>query len=217
MGHLEPASGLVGVLKTLIAFEDKRLPPSLHAAELNPHIDFDEENLTLAREDVDFATAEKLIAGVSSFGFGGVNGHCVLETVVPEPAEIPVAPTARERIFVTSSFCEASLKDLAEGFAEDLDDNDDALKPGHLPDQLWHGRGLYSKRLGVLAESAEVASDALFAFAQGEKDPHVVVVDFKSPKCANCVRLFWKRCAIPRNEPSGLRARPGFPRIVSEN
>ncbi|CUJ17446.1 type I polyketide synthase [Cognatishimia activa] len=177
VGHLEPASGLVGVLKTLIAFEDKRLPPSLHADELNPHINFEEENLILAREGVEFEASEKLTAGVSSFGFGGVNGHCVLETVTLEPAAPAIAPNAPERIFVTSSFCEASLREQAEIFAEDMAPAD--LEPGGLPDQLWHGRGFYPKRLGVLAGSASTASEALSAFARGEKDPRVVTAESK--------------------------------------
>lgn len=177
VGHLEPASGLVGVLKTLIAFDDKRLPPSLHADELNPHINFEEENLTLAREGIAFEADAPLMAGVSSFGFGGVNGHCVLETVAPVDAAVPQDIKAPERIFVTSAFCEAALKDQADHFAEVI--SDDSLALGQLPDQLWQARGLYAKRLGVLAPSAEVASDALLAFASGEKNPHVVVADSK--------------------------------------
>ncbi|WP_370231849.1 SDR family NAD(P)-dependent oxidoreductase [Cognatishimia sp.] len=178
VGHLEPASGLVGVLKTLIAFEDCRLPPSLHADELNPHINFEEENLLLARDTIAFDPTKPMIAGVSSFGFGGVNGHCVLQKVTPRANKPPDAPSGRERIFVTSAFCDASLAAQADSFATHLSVTD--LEPGGMPDRLWHGRGLYPKRLGVLAGSAELTSDALAAFARGEKHPHVVTAEAKS-------------------------------------
>ena len=112
VGHLEPASGMVGMLKALIAMEDRRLPRSLHAENLNPHIDFDEQKLVLARDSVDLGDGP-LFCGVSSFGFGGVNGHVILEGVTPPKATAPAAPTSPDRIFVTSAFSDGALKDLA--------------------------------------------------------------------------------------------------------
>ena len=47
VGHLEPASGIVGLLKAQLALEHGLLPRSLHVEKLNPHIPFDELNLTL--------------------------------------------------------------------------------------------------------------------------------------------------------------------------
>ena len=39
IGHLEPASGLAGVLKAMLALNHGILPPSLHFNEPSPHID----------------------------------------------------------------------------------------------------------------------------------------------------------------------------------
>ncbi len=50
IGHTEPVSGLAGLLKASLALEHDLLPPSLHSAELNPAIPFDELNLAVNRE-----------------------------------------------------------------------------------------------------------------------------------------------------------------------
>lgn len=179
VGHLEPASGLVGLLKTLIAFEDRRLPATLHVENLNPHVNFEKQNLAVAREAIDLPVDQRLVAGVSSFGFGGINGHCIVESVdaarVQEPAPPLHAPKQVERIFVTSAFCSDALRALAEAYAP-LIAAPQALVPGGLVDQAWHGRGLHPNRLGVLAASPEDAAEALWSFAAGERHPMVIDV-----------------------------------------
>lgn len=174
VGHLEPASGLAGILKTLIAFEDGVLPRSLHAEGLNPHIDFEDLNLSLAREELALTREGGLIAGVSSFGFGGVNAHCILASVPdapdhPAPAPAAEAPAAG-RVLVTSAFCEAALRDLVRAYAGRLN-TADALAAGGLVDQAWFGRGLHPQRAGVLIRDPDEAEQALDALAAGQKHP----------------------------------------------
>ncbi len=53
LGHLEPASGLAGTLKAMLALEHDLLPASLHCVEPNPDIPFDESE----PEDRDRAAA----------------------------------------------------------------------------------------------------------------------------------------------------------------
>ena len=84
-GHLEPAAGVVGLMKTALCLHHGALPPSLHADDPNPHIDFAGSRLRLVRELEDWADRPRL-AGVSSFGFGGSNAHVVLAGA-PVPAD----------------------------------------------------------------------------------------------------------------------------------
>ncbi|MEM8699792.1 MAG: polyketide synthase, partial [Pseudomonadota bacterium] len=84
VGHLEAASGLVGLLKAQLALDHGRLPPSLHFETPNPEIDFEGLKLTVAANPVDIPPASKnapWIAGVNSFGFGGANAHAVLRQI----------------------------------------------------------------------------------------------------------------------------------------
>jgi acyl transferase domain-containing protein/NADP-dependent 3-hydroxy acid dehydrogenase YdfG/acyl carrier protein len=83
-GHLEPASGVAGVIKAVLALQRRALPPSLHAETLNPTIDFDALRLDVVREPRPWT--ERLVCGVNSFGFGGTNAHAVLAAA---PVELP--------------------------------------------------------------------------------------------------------------------------------
>ena len=78
IGHLEPASGLAGLLKAVLALEYRRLPATLHLGALNAAIDFDELNLALATRAMDLPATGTWLAGVSSFGFGGTNAHVII-------------------------------------------------------------------------------------------------------------------------------------------
>lgn len=89
IGHLEPASGLAGVLKALLSLKHNILPASLHFKTPNPDIPFGDLNLEVA------ATARALenhvdrLAGVNSFGFGGSNAHVVLRQSQSAPPNEP--------------------------------------------------------------------------------------------------------------------------------
>ncbi len=90
IGHLELAAGIAGMIKTVLQLQHRRLVPSLHCTEVNPHIQLQDTPLYLVRENQSWpapldAAGQPLPrrAGVSSFGFGGVNAHVVLEEYVP--------------------------------------------------------------------------------------------------------------------------------------
>jgi acyl transferase domain-containing protein len=79
IGHLEPASGVAGMMKALIALEQRVYPATLHLDALNPHVDFAALNLQPATQPVPLGDGV-LHCGVSSFGFGGTNAHVVLSS-----------------------------------------------------------------------------------------------------------------------------------------
>src|SRR5579859_646407 len=79
IGHLEAASGMAGLLKALLALENRLLPQSLHFETPNPNIAFDDLNIAVAGQPVPLPKGSaQLIGGVNSFGFGGTNGHAIL-------------------------------------------------------------------------------------------------------------------------------------------
>ncbi len=88
IGHLDAASGIVSLIKTVLALKHKQIPASLHFQHPNSNIDFDNcpfyVNTTLS----EWPQGEtKRRAGVSSFGIGGTNAHIVLEEA---PASVTV-------------------------------------------------------------------------------------------------------------------------------
>ncbi|ROO62112.1 acyl transferase domain-containing protein [Micromonospora sp. Llam0] len=88
VGHCESASGIVSVVKTVLALRHGRLPANLHCAELNPQIGWAEMNVRVLDEPVRWRSGGRSrLAGVSSFGFSGTNAHVVLAEAPPqEPA-----------------------------------------------------------------------------------------------------------------------------------
>ncbi|GGZ21330.1 SDR family NAD(P)-dependent oxidoreductase [Streptomyces poonensis] len=91
IGHTEAAAAVAGLTKVLLQFEHQTLVPSLHADELNPHIDFDRTPFLVQRAATDWGAGRDGAprrASLSSFGAGGVNVHMVLEEApVPTPTE----------------------------------------------------------------------------------------------------------------------------------
>jgi acyl transferase domain-containing protein len=90
IGHLETASGIAGVIKVLLAFKHRKLPPLVNFSQLNPNIELGGSPFYLVTELQDWQAsaqpgAEALVAGVSAFGFGGTNAHVVLQSYEPVP------------------------------------------------------------------------------------------------------------------------------------
>ncbi len=81
MGHLDAAAGIAGFIKTALALQHKKLPPSLHFKSPNPEINFDDGPfyVNTALQEWNQKDSHPLRAGVSSLGIGGTNVHFILE------------------------------------------------------------------------------------------------------------------------------------------
>ncbi|GMG80803.1 hypothetical protein LNKW23_00150 [Paralimibaculum aggregatum] len=95
IGHLEPASGLAGLLKATLAMERRALPPSLGYARAGPGVDPEARNLRIVAEGAPLDPAGRA-AVVNAFGFGGANACAVVAAPKPRPSgtAVPAAPGA---------------------------------------------------------------------------------------------------------------------------
>lgn len=114
IGHMESAAGLAGVLKVIVAMERRRLPASLHVATLNSRMNLQGSPLHVLATARDWDAPSPRIAGVSSFGSGGANGHVVLQEYVPacgdDTAAAPGNPFPGGNLFVLSGVDETALR-----------------------------------------------------------------------------------------------------------
>jgi enediyne polyketide synthase len=120
IGHAKAAAGLAGLIKAIEALRHGTLPP--HVGCQTPHPVFAETGNTirpvLACEAI--ASHRLAMAGVSSFGFGGINAHVVIEqagaahrsVALPKP---PVTQDAELFLFSAGSGSEivAQLDEFA--------------------------------------------------------------------------------------------------------
>ncbi|WAR04779.1 FAS-like protein [Mya arenaria] len=76
IGHTEEVSGLVGILKVVLAMDENVLPGNIHFANLNKKI----EGLVNGRVQVvkENTPWKGGLVGINSFGFGGTNAHVIL-------------------------------------------------------------------------------------------------------------------------------------------
>ncbi|RIB15045.1 hypothetical protein C2G38_2002542 [Gigaspora rosea] len=81
IGHCNVAAGFAGLIKTVKALKDRVIPPMAkgHFEKVNPLINISSGSFYIASELQKFNEAETMYAGVSSFGIGGTNGHCILK------------------------------------------------------------------------------------------------------------------------------------------
>ncbi|MBP1852296.1 acyl transferase domain-containing protein/NADPH:quinone reductase-like Zn-dependent oxidoreductase/acyl carrier protein [Rhizobium halophytocola] len=120
IGHAEPASGLLGVLKAMLALEHDYLPASLHFDTPNDTIDFEGLNVRVASEGVALKrTGTARLAGINSFGFGGANAHIVISDPTG-PVGTSDAPVVEEPYFVASAHTADNLRGLLEAYRDRL-------------------------------------------------------------------------------------------------
>ncbi|MDJ0933254.1 SDR family NAD(P)-dependent oxidoreductase [Breoghania sp.] len=98
IGHLESAAGVAGIVKVLAALKHERLPANVGFHQQNQLIDLSGTPFRIQKQATDWPRRDghPRRACVSSFGFGGSNGHVLLEE---GPAQLPApeidAPTLR--------------------------------------------------------------------------------------------------------------------------
>ena len=80
IGHLEPAAGIAGLIKTVLAMNRRAIPPHLHVGGYNPNLDWERLPVRVTTELTAWpGSGRPPRAGVSALGISGANAHVVVE------------------------------------------------------------------------------------------------------------------------------------------
>ncbi|MGW1167363.1 type I polyketide synthase [Streptomyces sp. NPDC002550] len=111
LGHLGPASGIVGLIKTVLALHHESIPPTINVRTPNPQLRLEETPFRVADSVLPWPRVAESPrrAGVSSFGFGGTNAHVILEEA-PSPAPVPARPERTELLVWSGTDREAESR-----------------------------------------------------------------------------------------------------------
>ncbi|SYX83884.1 SDR family NAD(P)-dependent oxidoreductase [Paenibacillus alvei] len=183
IGHLEAAAGIAGMTKVILQMKHGMLAPSLHAAELNPNISFSGTPFAVQRElgewkrpvvDMDGELREfPRIAGVSSFGAGGVNAHVIVEEYIYPPEIKPPSAVSSQlsTLIVLSAKNEerliAKAKQLLSYLNEESCTESDMA---NLAYTLQIGREAMDERLALIAGSLEELRRKLNGYVEGQSN-----------------------------------------------
>jgi acyl transferase domain-containing protein/acyl carrier protein len=204
IGHLEAAAGMASLLKVVLALQHKEIPAHLHLKQLNPYISLSGTSFAIPTELQPWnVSTEPRLAGISSFGFGGTNGHIIVEEA-PADFRLPILdfgldntdqnpkskiqnPKSIERplhLLSLSAKSEQALQDLAQRYETNLATHPE-LPLADICFTASTGRSHFDHRLAVTVESREQLQQQLSAFVAGQQ-PHGLVtrqvINRKQPK-----------------------------------
>lgn len=88
VGHLLTAAGAAAIMKVLLAFKHKQLPPTANFEQASNKIDLNNSPFTVLNKVKEWQADKARKAAISGFGFGGINAHVLLQEYVPEQQAI---------------------------------------------------------------------------------------------------------------------------------
>ncbi len=179
IGHLEPAAGIAGLIKVVLALQHRRIPRHLHLQQLNPNISLDGSRCAIPAQPQDWpAGAQPRMAGISAFSFGGTNAHVIVQEV-PDAQASSAAGALRNKddadgaqLLVLSAKSTEALRRLARRYADFLERSDTGLQ------SVCHAaavhRSHHAVRLALPLQSRRAAIEILKAYGRGEAAAEVI-------------------------------------------
>ncbi|MCP4283789.1 MAG: SDR family NAD(P)-dependent oxidoreductase [Gammaproteobacteria bacterium] len=174
IGHLEPAAGIAGMVKAILAMKHKKLPGTLHLKKMNPYIRLKktpfyivEKTQAWERLRDEAGNSIPRRAGVSSFGFGGTNAHIVIEEY-DYPALPAETGSEEDHIILLSAKNAERLKEYAKELVDWLTDGTITATLQDIAYTLQRGRDAMDERLAVVVASRAALRETLTRYVEGK-------------------------------------------------
>lgn len=161
VGHLDSASGVTGLIATILAIGHRQIPGVMHFERPNPALDIEQSPFYLNPATVDWTPPDGVPrrAGVSSFGIGGTNAHVVVEE---PPQAVPAEPSSGPHALVVSARDAAALTQACTTLSAHLRTECDAPL-ADIAYTLQRGRTSFDHRRAVVCDDVGTGATMLTA------------------------------------------------------
>ena len=152
IGHLGEAAGVAAFIKTVLAVQNRLIPPTLHYETPNPQIDFaDSPFFVNATAPPWPSSMSPRRAGITSLGAGGTNCHVIVE----EPPALPApGPSRPWQLLLLSAASPSALEKATENLRWRLKQHPD-LSLADVAYTLHLGRKAFEHRRALVCRSRE--------------------------------------------------------------
>lgn len=154
IGHLESASGIAGIIKTIISLKNQKIYKILNFNHLNPNITLN--NTRIALQNIDWKSSVKpRCAGINAFGFSGTNAHVILQEF-PQHDRSRATHTDQLHVLVLSAKSSTALIQLSKAYQQYLEHTEENFSDVCFTAATC--RDHYSHRLVLAAKSTTEAA-----------------------------------------------------------
>ncbi|KAI2627722.1 hypothetical protein GGR54DRAFT_652536 [Hypoxylon sp. NC1633] len=115
LGHSEGSAGISSLMKAVLSLEHKTIPPNIKFEVPNPQIPFKEKNITVPIRPMSWPEGKAHRISVNSFGIGGTNAHCIVES-----AEQYIQELSQSRLGSELAIISANSQDSLKAGIENL-------------------------------------------------------------------------------------------------
>ena len=148
IGHLLTGAALAGLVKVIMAIHHRTLPPMINFETPAKGVDLDNSPFEILSQPKPWKHDGPLRGGVSAFGFGGINGHVLLEEPHNLEAEVVAAPVSQQEVVVTAVGAQIGQEHDLDRLLTDLLLGHTAA--GDRPPGRWRDQDYLSSELGSL-------------------------------------------------------------------
>ena len=191
IGHLEPAAGVAGLIKVVLALQHGEIPPHLHLADPNPNVDWNALDMEVVTEHRPWPAEQPVRTGaISSFGASGTNAHAVVsEPPAPRTPAADRPPARTVHVLTLSARSETALQALARRYAAALREGP-ALPLADVCLTTHVGRSRLPRGVAVAAASTSELAAGLDAFVAGRREDRTVTGTLASHRQRKAAWLF---------------------------
>lgn len=173
IGHANSASGVAGFIKICKMLQHRVIPPQINFQEVNPELNLNSTNFTIARGKKDWASNYTRKAGVSSFGVGGTNAHIILEEYISEAMlKVKSVDLATQFILPLSAKSASSLVMYANSLADYLESYPD-VNLADIAYSLQERREVFAYRESICCSNTRDAINKLKSIVSSKYSTNV--------------------------------------------